>query len=118
MIPASRPADLQYSRLDKGNPVPGFMKEAFSGGMNKVLARVVSTFCGGGGRAVVWRVVLVGLVDGSSLSCQVVCYSYTDVVVKLSATLEDIAKNNLICNVHGVRWLPAVVDAFPAAGGP
>ena len=34
---------------------------------------------------------------------QLVCFAYTDLVVKLSATLVDIAQNNLVSNVHGVR---------------
>ena len=34
---------------------------------------------------------------------QIVCAAYTDVVVKLSATLEDVPGHNLVCNVHGVR---------------
>ena len=33
----------------------------------------------------------------------IVCGAYTDVVVKLSATLPDVPANNLVCNVHGVR---------------
>ncbi|KAL3930996.1 MAG: hypothetical protein SGPRY_001306 [Prymnesium sp.] len=32
-----------------------------------------------------------------------VCHAYTDVVVKLSATLDDMAQYNLVSNVHGVR---------------
>jgi len=46
-----------------------------------------------------------------------VCYAYTDVVVKLSATLDDIAANNLVCNVHGVRSeflaIGAACTSFP-----
>jgi len=46
-----------------------------------------------------------------------VCYAHTDIVVKLSATLDDIAQNNLVCNVHGVRSeflaIGAASTAFP-----
>jgi len=34
---------------------------------------------------------------------RLVCAAYADVVVKLSATLEDVPGHNLVCNVHGVR---------------
>jgi len=34
---------------------------------------------------------------------EVVCKGHTDVVIKLSATLSDVAERNLVCNVHGVR---------------
>ena len=47
------------------------------------------------------------------------CYAYTDVVVKLSATLIDIAQNNLVSNVHGVRSeflaIGAACKKFPQA---
>mmetsp|Transcript_25531 Transcript_25531/g.46780 ORF Transcript_25531/g.46780 Transcript_25531/m.46780 type:complete len:315 (+) Transcript_25531:2-946(+) len=33
----------------------------------------------------------------------IVCAAYTDVCVKLSATLPNISANSLVCNVHGVR---------------
>jgi len=50
-----------------------------------------------------------GAVPGSvkekwtQLMNNLVCAAYTDVVVKLSATLQDVPGNNLVCNVHGVR---------------
>jgi len=47
-----------------------------------------------------------------------VCHAYTDVVVKLSATLDDMGRTNLVCNVHGVRSeflaIGAASKSFPS----
>jgi len=47
-----------------------------------------------------------------------VCAAHTDVVVKLSATLQDVPGNNLICNVHGVRAEFLAIGAAAAQAEP